>query len=64
MKYLIIAFLLVPVSNGLAQLTPRESKVLASFHKDLASDLKNDNLHGSISAALVLAPVKTAQARL
>jgi CubicO group peptidase (beta-lactamase class C family) len=53
MKYLIIAILLIPRSNGLAQLTPRESKAVESLHKELASDLKSDNLHGSISAALV-----------
>jgi CubicO group peptidase (beta-lactamase class C family) len=55
MKYLIIAIaiLLFPLSYGFAQLTPRESKALESFRKDLAGDLKRDNLHGSISAALV-----------
>jgi CubicO group peptidase (beta-lactamase class C family) len=53
MKYLIVAILLFPFSYSFAQLTPRESKALASFHKDLAGDLKSDNLHGSISAALV-----------
>src|SRR5580698_488247 len=53
MKYLFLAILLFSHSYGFAQLTPRESKALASFHKDLAGDLRSDNLNGSISAALV-----------
>jgi CubicO group peptidase (beta-lactamase class C family) len=53
MKCLFLATLLLSFSYTFAQLTPRESKALASFHKDLAGDLRSDNLHGSISAALV-----------
>jgi CubicO group peptidase (beta-lactamase class C family) len=51
--YGLLIFLL-PHSTSFAQLTPHELKALTSFHKDLASDLKSDNLHGSISAALVM----------
>lgn len=35
------------------QLSSRESKVITRFGNDLASDVRKDNLHGSLSAAVV-----------
>jgi CubicO group peptidase (beta-lactamase class C family) len=50
---LIISALIVPCPFCFGQLSPKESKVIAGFGKDLASDIKRDNLHGSISAVVI-----------
>jgi CubicO group peptidase (beta-lactamase class C family) len=53
MRRLIVIALLLAISNVRAQLTNRESKVIAGLTKDLSSDVHRDGLHGSMSVAII-----------
>jgi CubicO group peptidase (beta-lactamase class C family) len=56
MKYLILSFIgcfFISFPQSFAQLSPKESRIITEFSKDLGDDIKKDNLHGSISAAII-----------
>jgi len=56
-RYLFVSFFIVfftiPCYNCSGQLSKAESRAIADFSKTLADDTRKDNLHGSISTAII-----------
>jgi CubicO group peptidase (beta-lactamase class C family) len=48
-----IAVFTIAHQCSFAQLTPKETKIMASFAKDIASDVRKDNVHGSMSVVVI-----------
>ena len=59
-----ICALMAPYQYCIGQETSRDSSIIAEFCKRLSIDIKKDNLHGSISAAIIRTVRSFGQVRL